>query len=285
MEGLRPKEPENASAIGFSDLLWDFVQRCWHENMELRPQVADLVAHLWQVAREWNRPMPPHIEVQRVTSTSQDSMSGLSERCKLEGLIFPWYCLLMDGTALFNSSAISKHPTELKGISVPFIRLSTPSAQSTESLQEGPQHAVSTKQKEVLHYPHLEENFQPPPAKLPQRKMGRISKHLLPMFTQKKRNITVSSPSSKGSQASRCGSGQCPGNVMGRISNSLAGLYSHKNLCHHLSQASLLNQKGNKPAGVALVNIQAMSWVESLIILQAFTFTKISTIIPPRHHC
>ena len=74
-------------------------------------------------------------------------------------------------------------------------------------------------------------------------------------------------------------------NVQGRISNSLAGFYIHKNLHHHLSQASLLNQKSNKLAGVFLVNVQAMLWVESLIILQVFTFTKSSTIIPPRHHC
>ena len=89
VEGLRPKEPENASAIGFSDSLWNFVQRCWDANMELRPQVADLVAHLGRVARQWNRPMPP---VEGVTSTSQDLMSlmsGSSEHRKLKGLIFP----------------------------------------------------------------------------------------------------------------------------------------------------------------------------------------------------
>ena len=129
---------------------------------------------------------------------------------------------------------------------MPFRRPSTPSTQSTESSREEPQHVVSAKQKEALHYPHLEERFQPPPSQPLQRKRGPISKHLLPMFTQKKRNIAVSSSSSKGYQASRCGSGQCLGNVMGRTSNDLAGFHAHKNLHHHPSQASSLNQKGNQ---------------------------------------
>ena len=89
VEGLRPKEPENASAIGFSDSLWDFVQRCWHGKIEMRPQAADLVAHLGRAAREWNRPMPPHVEVEGAISTPKGPISGSTEHRKLEGLIFP----------------------------------------------------------------------------------------------------------------------------------------------------------------------------------------------------
>ena len=89
VEGLRPKEPGNASTIGFSDSLWDFVQRCWYGNMKLRPQVAELVAHLGRTAREWNRPMPPHVEVGNVTSTSHNATSTLSEHGKSYNLVVP----------------------------------------------------------------------------------------------------------------------------------------------------------------------------------------------------
>ena len=85
VEGLRPKAPGNASAIGFSDLLWDFVQRCWDENKELRPQVADVVAHLGRAAREWDRPMPPHVLIK----ASQDPGSAPSEHSKSENLTVP----------------------------------------------------------------------------------------------------------------------------------------------------------------------------------------------------
>ena len=88
VEGLRPKEPENASAIGFSNSLWDFVQRCWSGNMELRPQVVDLVVHLGRAAREWNRPMPPHIEVEGITSIPRDLSYNCEEHRKLEGFTF-----------------------------------------------------------------------------------------------------------------------------------------------------------------------------------------------------
>src|ERR1700753_2425170 len=129
IDGLRPKHTANASAIGFSVSLWDFVQRCWSGNMELRPQVAELVTHLKQTAREWNRPMPPHVQVEGATSTSQDIMSGSAEQGKLEGLVFLRYCLLMDGIDIFNWGAISKCHTESKGTSVPFSCSSTPFAQ------------------------------------------------------------------------------------------------------------------------------------------------------------
>ena len=89
VKGLRPKEPENASAIGFSDPLWDFVQRCWSGNMKLRPQVADVVVHLGRAAREWDRPMPPHVPIEGSISAPQDSVSTVSERSKFENLTVP----------------------------------------------------------------------------------------------------------------------------------------------------------------------------------------------------
>jgi hypothetical protein len=79
VSGLRPTKPENAAAIGFSDSLWDFVQRCWHGDMELRPKVAEVVTHLGQAAKDWNRLMPPHIQVETVAPASPEPMSDSFE--------------------------------------------------------------------------------------------------------------------------------------------------------------------------------------------------------------
>jgi len=46
VRGVRPTKPENALAIGFSDPLWSFVQRCWNGGAKLRPKVAEVVAQL-----------------------------------------------------------------------------------------------------------------------------------------------------------------------------------------------------------------------------------------------
>ncbi|KAF9641863.1 kinase-like protein, partial [Thelephora ganbajun] len=45
-KGLRPDKPKNAAAIGFSDSLWDFVERCWRGNRDLRPKVLEVVTRL-----------------------------------------------------------------------------------------------------------------------------------------------------------------------------------------------------------------------------------------------
>lgn len=58
----RPEKPQDSSAIGFSESLWDFTQRCWSGKAELRPKVGELVTHLEKAAADWvHGPMPPHI--------------------------------------------------------------------------------------------------------------------------------------------------------------------------------------------------------------------------------
>ena len=59
IQGLRPQKPGNASAIGFSDLLWSLVQRCWDGDMKLRPRVAEVAARLGEAAANWKGLMPP----------------------------------------------------------------------------------------------------------------------------------------------------------------------------------------------------------------------------------
>jgi len=84
VEGLRPDKPEKALAIGFSDSLWAFVQRCWDGNMDLRPKVPELVTHLEKAAADWNGVMPPCIQAKYVTPDSGESMSDWMKHREFE---------------------------------------------------------------------------------------------------------------------------------------------------------------------------------------------------------
>jgi len=71
LRGKRPDKPENASTIGFSDLLWGFTQRCWDGGMELRPKVGEVVTRLRDAATKWDGLMPPCPQVENVASGSE----------------------------------------------------------------------------------------------------------------------------------------------------------------------------------------------------------------------
>ena len=89
VQGIRPLKPENASAIGFSDSLWDFVQRCWDGQMELRPKVAEAVSQLKRAAADWDGVMPPCAQVESVVSASPEPVLDSMAHCKLWILILP----------------------------------------------------------------------------------------------------------------------------------------------------------------------------------------------------
>jgi len=73
LRGKRPTKPENSSAIGLSDSLWVFTQRCWDGKMELRPKAGEVVAHLGEAAAGWNGLMPPSSQVNGVISSSEET--------------------------------------------------------------------------------------------------------------------------------------------------------------------------------------------------------------------
>ena len=113
---MRPPEPENASAIGFSDSLWNFVQRCWDGQMELRPKVAEVVSQLKRAAADWDGVMPPCAQVERVVPACPEPVSDSMEHCKLCILIFPWFDPLNNGIGgIFvglSPGVIPKSPTK-----------------------------------------------------------------------------------------------------------------------------------------------------------------------------
>ena len=89
VNGLRPDRPEDAPSIGFSDLLWDVVQRCWDADMKLRPKVVEIVTHLEGAAANWDGLMPPCTVTENVPSDSTEEMSWSMKYCEFMVLILP----------------------------------------------------------------------------------------------------------------------------------------------------------------------------------------------------
>ena len=87
VEGGRPPKPENASDIGFSDSLWDFVERCWDGKLELRPNVTEVVSQLGGAAAAWNGVMAPHAPIETVVSEAPELISESLAHCQLHILI------------------------------------------------------------------------------------------------------------------------------------------------------------------------------------------------------
>jgi len=81
LRGERPTKPVNAEAIGFSNSLWDFTQRCWDGKMESRPKVKELVLHLGEAAAGWHGLMPPRFPIEDVASVPEEMSDpkGLSK--------------------------------------------------------------------------------------------------------------------------------------------------------------------------------------------------------------
>ena len=92
VHGLRPDKPENASSIGFSDSLWDFVYRCWEGNMKLRPKVAEVVTHLERAAENWNGIMLPCVRVLNAVSGSKEDVLDTMKFREFEIIIPLWHC-------------------------------------------------------------------------------------------------------------------------------------------------------------------------------------------------
>jgi len=87
--GKRPDKPDTAEAIGFSDSLWDFTQRCWDGDMKSRPEVREVVTHLKEAAADWDGLMPPHVQSKDVSDFEE--MSDSKEHSESNLLVLPSY--------------------------------------------------------------------------------------------------------------------------------------------------------------------------------------------------
>jgi hypothetical protein len=53
MDGVRPRKPEGAKRLGFSNELWGTVELCWREDRNARPVVGDILSSLNDATAFW----------------------------------------------------------------------------------------------------------------------------------------------------------------------------------------------------------------------------------------
>jgi len=53
MEGVRPRKPQGAKQLGFSDELWRVVELCWLEDRDARPGVESILSNLNDAETFW----------------------------------------------------------------------------------------------------------------------------------------------------------------------------------------------------------------------------------------
>lgn len=53
IEGVRPRKPDNATHLGFTDVLWDMVKQCWLADWRARPSVEDILSSLNAAPPSW----------------------------------------------------------------------------------------------------------------------------------------------------------------------------------------------------------------------------------------
>ena len=54
VEGDRPKKPRNAARLGFTEELWETIERCWLEDRNARPGVEVVRSRLNDAAPFWH---------------------------------------------------------------------------------------------------------------------------------------------------------------------------------------------------------------------------------------
>jgi hypothetical protein len=53
LEGVRPKKPDEAKRLGFSNELWRTVGLCWLEDRNARPSAEDIISSLNEATAFW----------------------------------------------------------------------------------------------------------------------------------------------------------------------------------------------------------------------------------------
>ena len=145
LRGKRPEKPENAPAIGFSDSMWRFTQRCWDGTIESRPEAGEVVAHLGEAAAKWDGLMPPSFQTDNVASCSEEETSD-SEFGEFNISTLPLCCPPShgtDGLFLSSSSDFPESPVESETSSIPFNRQNLPPTQRDEHSQKGSREAIT----------------------------------------------------------------------------------------------------------------------------------------------
>ena len=76
--GVHQPKPGNASAIGYSDSLWNLVECCRDEDAKLRPTIAEVASQLERAAAEWGAVMPHYAQVDSEENSVTHCEFGIS---------------------------------------------------------------------------------------------------------------------------------------------------------------------------------------------------------------
>jgi len=52
-KGKRPKKPDDVTSLGFTDGLWEIVERCWSADRDARPTLEAVLSCLGEAALRW----------------------------------------------------------------------------------------------------------------------------------------------------------------------------------------------------------------------------------------
>ena len=58
VNGKRPKRPQGAEAVWFTDDLWGMLEQCWSPQPKARPTAEAILEHLERGSTAW-KPLPP----------------------------------------------------------------------------------------------------------------------------------------------------------------------------------------------------------------------------------
>ena len=53
LKGTRPEKPEDAASLGFTDKLWEIVERCWSADKDVRPTPEAVLSCLHGASSKW----------------------------------------------------------------------------------------------------------------------------------------------------------------------------------------------------------------------------------------
>jgi hypothetical protein len=85
LEGERPPRPRDSEKLGFTDKVWENLQRCWGGEPSARPSVDEVSACLKQAAETWVVDIPAFMlaseaGVEQVMSLKEDQARDFADR-------------------------------------------------------------------------------------------------------------------------------------------------------------------------------------------------------------
>lgn len=85
LENERPQKPRDSGKLGFTNNVWEILQRCWDKNPSARPSIDIVSAYLKQAAETWVVDVPAFMlaskaGVEQVMSMREDQAKDFANQ-------------------------------------------------------------------------------------------------------------------------------------------------------------------------------------------------------------